>query len=141
MAKAENKKKNGKGGAVAAGAAALLLLLGGGRLALGGGDGLLPFGSGDAGEQSSTPPAVQEEPVQQSGETQTDNKLSIVVRQDAITVNGQETPADELEGVLTAAYADGVTVELKDDQAIKATYDEVVSTLERLDIPYTAAEG
>lgn len=137
----KEKKKKGKGGAVVAGAAALLLLLGGGRYALGGGDGLLPFGGSGSAGQNSAPPTVQQEQPVQGNEAQSDGTLTIVVSQDTITVNGETTSADDLEGVLGTTYAEGVTVELKDDQAIKATYDEVVSVLERLDIPYTVTEG
>ena len=65
-----------------------------------------------------------------------DGVMQIVISESEITVNGTSVASGELEDFLTKNYADGVKVTVKDEGAIKATYDEVVSALNKLDISY-----
>ena len=157
-------RRNGHtGGKVAIGAVALALLLAGGHFGLGIGredGGLLTSGRlQDAvetvsqtvqgaqqtvsqtvqGAQETVPETAQ--PVQQIVVPQDDGVLSIVVREDKLLYEGQEVTLAQLEEDLLRDYkAETTTVELQDDHAIKAAYDEVHALLQKLSIPFTTGK-
>ena len=121
--------------AAGVGAVALLAMLLGGRFGLGmggnGGEGLLPA-------QDSAP-----EPVQAETETEEvvqepdDGVLTITVREDGLDYEGKSVSISELEAALLSEYKEGASVELVDDHAVKASYDEVCALLQQLSIEYT----
>ncbi len=81
--------------------------------------------------QEAVTETVQEIVVQQD-----DGVLTITVREGKLLYEGREVTLDQLEENLLKDYkADSSTVELLDDHAIKATYDEVSALLQRLSIP------
>ena len=80
-------------------------------------------------------------PVQQIVVSQDDGVLTIVVREDKLLYEDREVTLTELEENLLQNYkAETCTVELQDDHAIKAAYDEVSALLEKLSIPYTTGK-
>ena len=142
----KKQKKKGHGGAAAAGIAALLLLSAGGYFGFGGGrgggegDSLLPNTAPDAEAASeivatAAPEPAATEAAADSGEADT---VVIAVRENEISVGGAAVDASELEALLREKLSDGTAVVLRDEHAIKASYDEVTSILDRLDIAYTA---
>ena len=146
------KRNNHTGGKVTAGAVVLALLLAGGHFGLGIGredGGLLTSGRlQDAVETvsqvvQSTQQTVPEtaQPVQEIVVPQDDGVLSIVVREDKLLYEGQEVTLAQLEENLLRDYkAETTTVELQDDHAIKAAYDEVHALLQKLSIPFTTGK-
>ena len=146
------KRNRHTGGKVTAGAVLLALLLAGGHFGLGIGredGGLLTSGRlQDAVETvSQTVQSAQEtvpetaQPVQQIVVPQDDGVLSIVVREDKLLYEGQEVTLAQLEEDLLRDYkAETTTVELQDDHAIKAAYDEVHALLQKLSIPFTTGK-
>ena len=157
------KRNRHTGGKVTAGAVILALLLAGGHFGLGIGredGGLLTSGRlQDAvetvsqtvqsaqqtvsqtvqGAQETVPETAQ--PVQQIVVPQDDGVLSIVVREDKLLYEGQEVTLAQLEEDLLRDYkAETTTVELQDDHAIKAAYDEVHALLQKLSIPFTTGK-
>ena len=63
------------------------------------------------------------------------------VRPDKLLYEGKEVTLAQLEENLLKDYKSGTsTVELKDDHAIKAAYDEAAALLQKLSIPYTAGK-
>ena len=77
-------------------------------------------------------------PVQEIVVQQDDGILTITVREDKLLYEGREVDLTQLEDDLLNDYkADASTVELQDDHAIKAVYDEVSALLQRLSIPFT----
>ncbi|MGX8699206.1 MAG: hypothetical protein ACSW8F_04665, partial [bacterium] len=128
--------------------AALILAFfgfGGQGLGLGGGNGIgFGTGTGDAAQPTPTEaaePAAQEPlPAEETQEGDAgEAQLTLTVRESAFYLDGEEVSAEALEEAFTARYTEGVKVVLKDENAIKAAYDEAVSLLTRLDIPYEAA--
>ena len=68
---------------------------------------------------------------------QDDGILTITVREDKLLYEGREVTLAQLEENLLQDYrADAFAVELLDDHAIKAAYDEVSALLQKLSIPY-----
>ena len=130
---AEKKKHTGRN--VTIGAAALALLLLGGHFGLNGG-----FGPGgpQALPGSQTTPGSQPTQAAQTKAPGKEDVLAIRVHEDQITLNDQTMDMAQLEKTLLERAGDGIAVELVDDQAIKAAYDEVTALLDRLDIPYQA---
>ena len=91
------------------------------------------------GAQETVPETAQ--PVQQIVVPQDDGVLSIVVREDKLLYEGQEVTLAQLEEDLLRDYkAETTTVELQDDHAIKAAYDEVHALLQKLSIPFTTGK-
>ncbi len=157
----DNKGKRGgavrRGGtAVGAGAIILLLLgLGGGGLGLGSGlGGLIP---GNGPEESNTAAVSQPQEEEQQEAEVTEEAVSVVsavseetkaaevsqilieVSEEKILVNGEEMADTEaLKEYLLAQYTEGTVITLKDDHAIKASYDEVRGVLDELEYEYTA---
>ena len=77
-------------------------------------------------------------PVQEIVVQQDDGILTITVREDKLLYEGREVDLTQLEEDLLNDYkTDASTVELQDDHAIKAVYDEVSALLQRLSIPFT----
>ena len=77
-------------------------------------------------------------PVQEIVVQQDDGVLTITVREDKLLYEGREVDLVQLEEDLLNDYkTDASTVELQDDHAIKAVYDEVSALLQRLSIPFT----
>ena len=69
---------------------------------------------------------------------QDDGILTVTVREDKLLYEGREVDLTQLEENLLKDYkADSSTVELLDDHAIKAVYDEVSALLQKLSIPFT----
>ena len=69
---------------------------------------------------------------------QDDGALTIVVREDKLLYEGRELTIEQLEEALLRDYKAGSSaLELKDDHAIKAAYDEVKALLQKLSLPYT----
>ena len=161
--KRSRKRKRHTGRKVAGGTVLLALLLAGGHFGLGIGredGGLLTSGRlQDAvetvsqtvqsaqqtvsqtvqGAQETVPETAQ--PVQQIVVPQDDGVLSIVVREDKLLYEGQEVTLAQLEEDLLRDYkAETTTVELQDDHAIKAAYDEVHALLQKLSIPFTTGK-
>lgn len=150
--KRSRKRKRHTGRKVAGGTVLLALLLAGGHFGLGIGredGGLLTSGRLQGAVEAvlqtaeSTPEAVPEtaQPVQQIVVPQDDGVLSIVVREDKLLYEGQEVTLAQLEeGLLRDYKAETTTVELQDDHAIKAAYDEVHALLQKLSIPFTTGK-
>ena len=150
--KRSRKRKRHTGRKVAGGTILLALLLAGGHFGLGIGredGGLLTSGRlQDAVETvsqvvQSTQQTVPEtaQPVQEIVVPQDDGVLSIVVREDKLFYEGQEVTLAQLEEDLLRDYkAETTTVELQDDHAIKAAYDETYALLQKLSIPFTTGK-
>ena len=72
---------------------------------------------------------------------QDDGVLTVTVREDKLLYKGKEVTLGQLEEALLKDYKAGSsTVELKDDHAIKASYDEVKALLQKLSIPFTVGK-
>ena len=150
------KRNRHTGGKVTAGAVVLALLLAGGHFGLGigrEGGGLL---TGQALETATETVAQTAEKVQEKAEEtvetiqekveeavapQDDGVLTVTVREDKLLYEGNEVTLAQLEESLLKDYKAGTTaVELVDDHAIKAAYDEVNALLQKLNIPFPAGK-
>ena len=158
------KRNRHTGGKVTAGAVLLAILLAGGHFGLGigrEGGGILTGEALDTAKENAsqavetaketvtqTAQKAQEtvsETVEQVQETvkeavtpQDDGVLTVTVKEDKLLYEGKEVTLAELEENLLKDYkADASTVELKDDHAIKAAYDEVTALLQKLSIPFS----
>ncbi len=141
------KRNRHTGGKVAGGAVLLALLLAGGHFGLGigrEGGGLL---TGEAlqavTETAQETVAETAEKVQEKVEEvvtpqeQDDGVLTITVKEDKLLYEGKDVSLSQLEQNLLKEYKiDSTTVELVDDHAIKAAYDEVTALLQKLNIPF-----
>ena len=141
------KRNRHTGGKVAGGAVLLALLLAGGHFGLGigrEGGGLL---TGEAlqavTETAQETVAETAEKVQEKAEEvvtlqeQDDGVLTITVKEDKLLYEGKDVSLSQLEQNLLKEYKiDSTTVELVDDHAIKAAYDEVTALLQKLNIPF-----
>ena len=152
----ENSKRSPKrnrhtGGKVTAGAVILALLLAGGHFGLGigrEGGGLLTGQALETAQEKAaeTVEQVQEkaqeavEKVQEVAAPQDDGVLTVTVKEDKLLYEGQEVTLAQLEENLLKDYKAETAVELKDDHAIKAAYDEVTALLQKLNIPFTAGK-
>ncbi len=132
---AEQKKK-GKGAAGTAGIAALILLLAGGGYGVGRGQGLLP-NEGDSMKPETEQVEVVEQEQQEPEEIADDGILTVRVNENQIYFEDEAVTAAELEEALLREYTDGSAVELVDDSAIKAGYDEAAAVLDKLGIEYS----
>ena len=142
------KRNRHTGGKVAGGAVLLALLLAGGHFGLGigrEGGGLL---TGEAlqavTETAQETVAETAEKVQEKVEEvvtpqeQDDGVLTITVKEDKLLYEGKDVSLSQLEQNLLKEYKiDSTTVELVDDHAIKAAYDEVTALLQKLNIPFS----
>ena len=147
------KRNRHTGGKVTAGAVILALLLAGGHFGLGigrEGGGLLTGQALETAQEKAaeTVEQVQEkaqetvetvqEKVEEVAAPQADGVLTVTVQEDKLLYEGQAVTMAELEEKLLADYkADATSVELRDDHAIKAAYDEVSALLQKLAIPFT----
>ncbi len=166
--KRSTRRNRHTGGKVAGGAALLALLLAGGHFGLGigreGGGFLTAEAMQNAAEtvsktyesakelvtgtavptQAPTAEPTQApttEPVQAIVIPQDDGVLTVTVREDKLLYEGQEVTLAQLEEYLLKDYkAESSTVELLDDHAIKAAYDEVHALLQKLSIPFSAGK-
>lgn len=151
--KTRSKKKHTARNATIGGAAVLLLLLGGwfgfgngAGLGLGQGTAVLPnesAGEATKAEQTVVETAKETEPpkAEPSAEAESEKApVLISVQEHKILIDGKEVTPESLEETLKSIVTDGKTVKLKDDHAIKAAYDTVVSVLEKLDIPFITGE-
>ena len=151
--KTRNKKKHTGRNVTIGAAAALLLLLGGymgfGQgLGLGSGSTLLPNESATKSDNTqqailtnAPEAAVTEVPATQEPEAEPENNTIVVsVQESRILIDGEEVSLTSLESALKGAVTDGKQVKLQDDHAIKATYDTVVSVLQKLDIPFVTGD-
>lgn len=141
------KRNRHTGGKVAGGAVLLALLLAGGHFGLGigrEGGGLL---TGEAlqavTETAQETVAETAEKVQEKAEEvvtsqeQDDGVLTITVKEDKLLYEGKDVSLSQLEQNLLKEYKiASTTVELVDDHAIKAAYDEVTALLQKLNIPF-----
>ena len=158
-----SKRNRHTGGKVTAGAVILALLLAGGHfgLGIGRGGGLLTGEAMESAKESAsqavenTKEAVTEtdrkteektgetvqEKVEEGTAPQDDGVLTITVQEDKLLYEGQETDMTQLEESLLRDYkGETTTVELRDDHAIKAAYDEVTALLQKLSIPFTTGK-
>ena len=154
--KRSSKRNRHTGGKVTAGAVVLALLLAGGHFGLGigrEGGGLLTGQALETATETVTQTAekVQEtavetaekvqEAVTEAVSPQDDGVLTITVKEDKLFYEGSEVTLAQLEESLLKDYKAGTnTVELADDHAIKATYDEVNALLQKLNIPFTTGK-
>ena len=124
----------------ALGTAVVLMLLAGGMYGLGGGKDLFP-GKGSsaiAGNMSEMPSAQENELIDEAElEGAGEQILRIIVSEDRILYNGTPVSIEELEEHLLKDYDDATELEVRDDHAIKAEYDEVQMLLKRLGIQAT----
>ncbi|MBR2604589.1 MAG: hypothetical protein IKE11_02730 [Clostridia bacterium] len=164
--KRSSRRNNHTGGKVAGGAVLLALLLAGGHFGLGIGraeGGLLTGEALQAAKETvvenaeaakevmsegveavkealtgTAEPTQEPVPVQEIVVAEDDGVLTITVREDTLLYEGREVDLGQLEESLLQDYkADTSTVELQDDHAIKAVYDEVSALLQKLSIPFT----
>lgn len=157
----ENSKRSSQrnrhtGGKVAGGALILALLLAGGHFGLGigrEGGGLLTGQALETAQEKAaeTVEQVQEkaqetvetvqEKVEEAVSPQDDGVLTVTVREDKLLYEGEEVTLAQLEENLIRDYkGDDTTVELKDDHAIKAAYDEATALLQKLNIPFSTGK-
>ena len=162
-----SKRNRHTGGKVTAGAVILALLLAGGHFGLGigrGGGGLLTGEAMESAKESASQ-AVEsaketvtetaqkaeekaaevvetvQEKVEEAAAPQDDGVLTVTVREDKLLYEGEEVTLAQLEENLLRDYKAGdTTVELRDDHAIKAAYDEVTALLQKLSIPFTTGK-
>ncbi len=155
----ENKRSQRNrhtGGKVTAGAVILALLLAGGHFGLGigrEGGGLLTGEALETAKETVTETAEQvqekaeetvetiQEKVEEAAAPQDDGVLTVTVKEDKLLYEGAEVTLAQLEESLLKDYkGDATAVELRDDHAIKAAYDEVTALLQKLNIPFTAGK-
>ena len=155
----ENKRSRRNrhtGGKVTAGAVILALLLAGGHFGLGigrEGGGLLTGEALETAKETVTETAEQvqekaeetvetiQEKVEEVAASQDDGVLTVTVKEDKLLYEGSEVTLAQLEESLLKDYrGDATAVELRDDHAIKAAYDEVTALLQKLNIPFTAGK-
>ena len=163
MSEKEPKKKKHTGRNITAGVIAALLLSMGGYFGLGPGQGML---TGQGNQQSSGAQASQTQEQGESskeestieasiGDEKEDSKkedsqeegvFAITIQEDKIVADGKEMDLATLESYLSETFLTGdnaaknlqeLSIKVKDDKAIKSTYDEVLSLLGRLDLAYT----
>ena len=163
-----SSKRNGHtGGKAIIGGALLLALLAGGHFGLGigrDGGGLLTGQALETAQETVSETAqeaqekvtetvekVQEkaqeavetvqEKVEEAAAPQDDGVLTVTVKEDKLLYEGEEVTLAQLEENLLKDYKpDSTTVELRDDHAIKAAYDEVTALLQKLSIPFAPAQ-
>ena len=155
----ENKRSSQRnrhtGGKVTAGAVILALLLAGGHFGLGigrEGGGLLTGEALETTKETVTETAEQvqekaeetvetiQEKVEEVAALQDDGVLTVTVKEDKLLYEGQEVTLAQVEENLLKDYKAETAVELKDDHAIKAAYDEVTALLQKLNIPFTTGK-
>ena len=149
------KRNRHTGGKVTAGAVVLALLLAGGHFGLGigrEGGGLLTGEALETAKETVTETAEQvqekaeetvetiQEKVEEAIAPRDDGVLTVTVQEDKLLYEGQEVTLAQLEENLLKDYRAETAVELKDDHAIKAAYDEVTALLQKLNIPFTAGK-
>ena len=151
-----SKRNRHTGGKVTAGAVVLALLLAGGHFGLGigrEGGGLLTGQALETATETVTQTAekVQETGVETAEKVQEavteavapkdDGVLTVTGKEDKLLYEGEEVTLAQLEESLLKDYKAGTnTVELVDDHAIKAAYDEVNALLQKLNIPFTTGK-
>ena len=153
--KRSRKRRRHTGRKVAGGAVLIALLLAGGHFGLGigrEGGGLLTGQALETAQEKAaeTVEQVQEkaqeavetvqEKVQEVAAPQDDGVLTVTVKEDKLLYEGQEVTLAQLEENLLKDYKAETAVELKDDLAIKAAYDEVTALLQKLNIPFTTGK-
>ena len=137
MAEERNKKNNHTGSKVAAGAIIAAALFAGGRFGFGIGT---ESGTGFFNQNSDTGEDAADEKTEEAVETVAENEdgvIAITVKEDGIEYNGASVTLGELEAAVLKDFKDDVEIRLTDDHAIKSTYEEVTSLLDKLEIPYT----
>ncbi len=165
--KRSSQRNRHTGGKVTAGAVILALLLAGGHFGLGigrEGGGLLTGQALETAQETLSETAekaqekaaeavetVQEkaqetvetvqEKVEEAVSPQDDGVLTVTVREDKLLYEGEGVTLAQLEENLLRDYkGDDTTVELKDDHAIKAAYDEATALLQKLNIPFSTGK-
>ena len=150
------KRNRHTGGKVTAGAVILALLLAGGHFGLGigrEGGGLLTGEALETTKETVTETAEQvqekaeetvetiQEKVEEAIAPQDDGVLTVTVKEDKLLYEGSEVTLAQLEESLLKDYkGDATAVELKDDHAIKAAYDEAAALLQKLNIPFSTGK-
>ena len=150
------KRNRHTGGKVTAGAVVLALLLAGGHFGLGigrEGGGLLTGEALETAKETVTETAEQvqekaeetvetiQEKVEEAIAPQDDGVLTVTVKEDKLLYEGSEVTLAQLEESLLKDYkGDATAVELRDDHAIKAAYDEVTALLQKLNIPFSTGK-
>lgn len=136
----ETKRSKHTGAKVTVTTAAILALLAGGHFGLGigrGGEGAGLLPGQQAPAQNTVETAAEPEEAEAGKD---DGVLAVTVQEDGILYEGKAVTLSELEAALLSDYTGEKTVTLADDHAIKSAYDEVTALLDKLSIPYTAAE-
>ncbi len=155
----ENKRSQRNrhtGGKVTAGAVILALLLAGGHFGLGigrEGGGLLTGEALETAKETVTETAEQvqekaeetvetiQEKVEEAVAPRDDGVLTVTVKEDKLLYEGAEVTLAQLEESLLKDYkGDATAVELRDDHAIKAAYDEAAALLQKLNIPFSTGK-
>ena len=135
---AKNSKKRGAGGKIAVGAVALALLGGAGYFGLGGGSGLGVFNRAE-------PVMSEVSPAQEAAATATPemdvielepNPSEIRISESEIYLAGEMVSLETLKNQLLSTHVETTIWEIKDDHAIKSTYDAVKALLNELDMPF-----
>ena len=150
------KRNRHTGGKVTAGAVVLALLLAGGHFGLGigrEGGGLLTGEALETAKETVTETAEQvqekaeetvetiQEKVEEAIAPQDDGVLTVTVKEDKLLYEGSEVTLAQLEESRLKDYkGDATAVELRDDHAIKAAYDEVTALLQKLNIPFSTGK-
>ncbi|MBP5294493.1 MAG: hypothetical protein J6Y95_02095 [Lachnospiraceae bacterium] len=141
--KQEKKKSKHTGAKVSIAALILAALFGGGFFAFGGGEGMGIGGIFKAPDQNTEAPAEESEKSAEPTEPestkdyQADTVLEVVITETGIVYEGKTVTAAELETAILSDFSGNVTVTVRDDHAIKSTYDEVTALLTKLNVPYS----
>lgn len=163
----KEKKKNHTGRNVAVGVIVALMLSTGGYFGLGPGQGMLGLTPNDGGhgtgidstssvQEDSGTSSVEEAVIggessengkEASGEEE--GKFIITVSESKILCDGRELSVTELENLLESKFISGddaaenlanLEIVVRDDHAVKSSFDAVTALLTKLDIPYTTEE-
>lgn len=142
--RSRDKRSGGGGKAAAAVVLAALLLGGGGYYGISGnGMGFLPDHAGiieedtQASKQNESDTEKTEETEATTTEEKQEEAISIVVKEGTVLYQGSEIKTTAFEETLLKDYREGIKITLKDDHAVKATYDEIKAVLDRLGYTYT----
>ena len=140
--KRDGKRSGGGGKTAVAVAVAALLLGGGGYYGLSGdGMGVLPDHQGldpfspQVSTEATQPEVTTEAPTE--NDQKQDSVIEITVSEGKIIYEGAEIELVAFEDAILKDYKEGMSITLKDDHAVKASYDEIKTVLDKLGYKYT----
>jgi hypothetical protein len=94
-----------------------------------------------AASASATEADTQVSSTEESSTEQELTEIAIRISEEEIYVGTESYEnADALKTYILSVYEEGITLSLKDDHAVKATYDEVKQMLEALGYPFTEVQ-